>query len=276
MMDKIYITGGNGFIAKNLSEHYEDHELYLYEKGDSLKTSLESFKPNAIIHCAAEIYKPELMWDSNVVLTHDVLEYIKSNPSTRMIYIGSSSEYGKISRASRETDRVNPVDMYQATKGIGTLLCQGYARQYKLPITIARVYSVFGKYEKPHRLFPQLWKAFKLDKPMQLNQGYHDFIYINDVMRGIDILLNDSNPSGDIVNFGSGIQYSNLDVLNHFEYITKKTAPVNFVETMAKDFESDIWLCDTGYAYDKYKFKTIFSLEDGIRHFLSHAFYLRD
>lgn len=275
-MMKIYFTGSNGFIARNLCEFYEDHELYRHEKGDDINASLNSFRPDAIIHCAAEIYKPELMWESNVVLTHDVLEYVKNNPSTRLIYIGSSSEYGKISRASRETDPINPVDMYQATKGVGTILCQGYAQQYKLPITVTRVYSVYGQYEKPHRLFPQLWKAFKLDKPMKLNQGYHDFIYINDVVKGIDILLKDSNPCGDIVNLGSGIQYSNLEVLKCFEFITKKSAPVEFVETMAKNFESNIWLCDTSYAYEKYKFRTEYSLENGIKDFLTKAFYTRD
>lgn len=276
MMDKFFITGSNGFIARNLSELYIDHERYHSVKGDDINAALKSFKPNCILHCAAEIYKPELMWESNVMLTREVLEYVKNNPSTKLIYIGSSSEYGKIGRAAKETDRINPVDMYQSTKGVGTILCQGYAQQYKLPITIARAYSVYGKYEKPHRLFPQLWKAFNLDKPMKLNQGYHDFIYVNDFIRGIDILVKNPNPDGDIVNLGSGIQYSNLDVLKMFELVTNKTAPVEFIETMAKQFESEVWLCDTGYAYDKYKFRTLYSLEQGIRDFLKTATYTRE
>ena len=276
MTNKIFITGSNGFIAKNLSEYYKNSQQYHYAKGDDIVRSLDDFAPDLILHCAAEIYKPDLMWDSNIILLHQILEYVKRRPTTRLIHIGSSSEYGKISRAAKETDRINPVDMYQATKGAGTILCQGYAQQYKLPITVARAYSVYGRYEKPHRLFPRLWKAFQIDQPMKLFQGYHDFIYINDFIRGIDILTKDSNPCGDIVNLGSGIQYSNSDVLEMFEKVTGRKAPVEFVESMAKTFESEVWLCDTNYAFARYNFKAEYNLEQGIKDFLETATYTRE
>jgi len=271
---KIFITGSRGFIARNISEYYSEHEKYFYDKNESVSKALIYFKPDIIIHCAAEIYKPENMWHSNILLLHEILEYVKNN-SCQLLHIGSSSEYGKLSRAAKETDRINPVDMYQATKGAGTILCQGYAQQYKLPITIARAYSVYGKYEKPHRLFPRLWKAFKLDQPMKLFQGYHDFIYIDDFVRGIDILVK-QDKFGDIVNLGSGIQYSNTEILALFESITDKTAPIEFVETMVKSFESEVWLCDTTYAYEKYGFKSLFTIRDGIEKFLETANYPRE
>lgn len=275
-MAKILITGSRGFIAKNLIELYNDQELYLYDKDKNISLSLNYFSPDVIINCAAEIYNPDLMWESNIVLLQKILDYVKQNPNTILIQIGSSSEYGKVTRAASETDRVNPVDMYQATKGAATILCQGYARQYGLPITIARPYSVYGKYEKPHRLFPRLWKAFKLDEPMKLFQGYHDFIYIKDFIRGIDSLIKYPTHNGDIVNFGSGKQYSNTEVLQIFESVTNKKANVETVYSMAKTFESNVWLCDTTYARNQYKFQTEFSLEDGIKDFLATAIYTKD
>lgn len=274
---KIFLTGTQGFIGRNLLEFYHGHEIFEHRRYMDIGAKLDYFKPDLIIHCAAEIYKPDEMWKSNMVMVYDILDYVKNKPSTKLIHIGSSSEYGPVPRAAAETDRINPIDMYQATKGAGTLLCQGYARQYKLDITVARAYSVYGKYEKPHRLFPRLWRAFQLDQPMKLFHGYHDFIYIDDFVRGIDTILNaEDKPLGDIVNLGSGIQYSNQEVLDLFEKITNKKGAVEVVPSMAKEFESEVWLCDTTYAKEQYGFETVYTLEQGIKEFLKTADYKQE
>lgn len=271
---KIFITGSTGFVGRNLVEYYQGHEIFEHKRYMDVGAKLDYFKPDVIINCAADIYNAEAMFVPNVLWTHECLEYVKSNPNTKMVQIGSSSEYGPLDRASKETDRTNPVDMYQATKGAATLLCQGYARQYKLDISVARPYSVYGKYEKPHRLFPRLWRAFNLDAPMKLYHGFHDFIFIDDFVRGIDILVQTNDkPLGDIVNFGSGKQYSNWAVLAMFEQATGKKAPVEIVPTMAKSFESEVWVCDTSYAKQQYGFEIKYDLESGIKEFLKTATY---
>jgi len=270
---KIFITGSNGFIGKNLCEFYADNEVYRYTRGN-LKLELSTFLPDVIIHCAAEIYKSDLMMDTNVLLTQEILDWLRTHTQTKMIHIGSSSEYGPSSIASSEQHRINPIDMYQATKGMATLLCQGYARTYALDIKIARPYSVYGRYEKPHRLFPRLWRAFQLDESMTLYNGVHDFIYINDFIDGINILLHvDKTNSGDIINFGSGKQYSNIEVLKLFETVTGKTAPIEHVSRMAKNFESNVWCCDTSYASKYYGFNCRYDLITGIKDFLETANY---
>lgn len=272
---KIFITGSTGFVGMNLVEFYKDHEIFCFSRENNLQESLEHFQPDVIINSAADIYNADLMWEPNVLFVHTCLEFVKNNPNTSMIQIGSSSEYGKLDRPSREIDRINPIDMYQATKGAATLLCQGYARYYKLNIKIARPYSVYGRHERPHRLFPNLWKAFNLDRPMKLYQGYHDFIFIDDFIRGINVLLTTNNDLyGDIVNFGSGIQYSNFEVLDMFEKVTGRNAPVEKIESFSKAFENNIWVCDTSYALDEYKFKVDYDLYSGIDKFLKTATYI--
>ena len=265
---KFFITGTSGFVGKNLLSFYKEHDIHSYTRGQNLVEELEKFQPDVIINSAAEIYDSEKMYASNIQIVYDCLEHVKKT-KIRMIQIGSSSEYGIMNRASNETDRINPIDMYQATKGAATLLCQGYARKYKLDILIARPYSVYGPGEKSHRLFPKLYKAFVQNEPMTLNQGYHDFIYIDDFVRGIDILVRQENPEqGDIVNFGSGVQYSNFEICDIFEEILGHSAPINKVSSMAKSFENDVWVCDTTYAEEKYGFKIEYDIDSGIRKLL--------
>jgi nucleoside-diphosphate-sugar epimerase len=110
---------------------------------------------------------------------------------------------------------------------------------------------------------------------MTLYQGYHDFIYINDFVRGIDLVLQQWELApGEIVNFGSGVQTSNFELLEIWEQATQKTAPVAKVAEMRKAFENNIWLCDTAKA-NELGFQCEYDLETGIHDFLLKAKYDR-
>jgi nucleoside-diphosphate-sugar epimerase len=188
-----------------------------------------------------------------------------------MVQIGSSSEYGQTNYPTAEDTLPKPVDFYQGTKAAATMLCQGWARQFDLPVWVCRPYSVYGTGERDHRLFPRLKRAFINNEPMTLYQGYHDFIYINDFVRGIDLVLNHWNlPSGEIMNFGSGVQTSNFDLLTLFEQVTGSIAPVAKVAELSKAFENNVWVCDTSKA-NQLGFTCEYDLKTGIEHFLMKA-----
>ena len=146
------------------------------------------------------------------------------------------------------------------------MLCIGYAKTYNLDIVVARPYSVYGKYEKSYRLFPRLYNAFLNNEPMTLYNGVHDFIYIKDFIKGLDILLNSNKDKicGDIVNFGSGKQYTNFEILDFFKKHLKGNPPISINTNMNKSFESDIWICDTQYSNIKYDFSCDYDIENGI------------
>lgn len=266
---KIFITGTSGFLGKSLKQHFElDHQVAEYARGTNMTAALMVNQPDVIIHCAGEIYNADKMFSTNVVLTEEILEWVKRNPAVRLIQIGSSAEYGPMHRATSERDPINPVDVYQATKGAATLLCQGYARQFGLQTCVARIYSGYGVNERPHRLFPRLYRAFFEREPMKLFGGVHDFIYIDDFVRGIELLMQHTWPAGEIVNFGSGRQYTNLAVLEAWQRVTGQDAPVEYEDRLSKAYESDVWVCDTAYARTQYQFQTEFTLEEGIQDFI--------
>lgn len=270
---KIFVVGSTGFIGKNLVEFYSSkgHEVFEYKRHMELLDRLNFFRPDLIINCAAEIYKKEQMFATNVELVHTCLWWITQNTSTRFVQLGSSSEYGPLDHASQESETVNPVDMYAGTKGIATMLCQTYANTYGLDIVVLRPYSPFGPGEQPHRLFPNLWKSFVLDKPMNLVQGVHDFCYIDDFVEALDLVIqSNTRTPGEIINVSSGIQTTNAQVLDLFRQITGKQGNVTIDDRFVTP---PIWQANISHIKTKYRWSPKFTLEDGIKKFLERANY---
>lgn len=268
----VFLTGSKGFIGRNLMESLsKDNLLIEYDRNYEIQEQLLFSKPDVIINSAAEIYKPELMFNSNIVLVQKILEYVRQNKTEHFIQFGSSSEYGKKDRPMSEFDSLNPRNLYEGTKAAATMLCMSYSKCYDLQITIIRPFSVYGKHEKEHRLFPKLAKSFLHGQKMTLNNGYHDFIYIKDFINGVMTILNSpkEKTKGDIVNLGYGKQYSNGEVLRIFEGVLKKTGLVEIDASFAKDFETENWICDTSYVKKRYGFEAKFDLEQGVRDYLN-------
>lgn len=269
---KIFITGSTGFVGSNLSSFFEDYDVSCFQRnGVGLKSQLDSFQPDWIINCAAEIYNTEKMWSVNVELTKACVDWIISNPNTKMIQIGSSSEYGVHDSPTSETSALLATDIYGTTKAIASLLCISHAKSFDLDISVVRPYSLFGPKEKAHRLFPKLWQSFKFNKPMQLVEGVHDFCYIDDFVRAIEVIMFSKNrTNGDMVNVSSGIQTTNSEVLEYFRSITGTDGEVTRLD---KFCTPKVWQADITHIKNTYGWTPSISLRDGIEMFLNEANY---
>lgn len=269
---KIFLTGATGFIGSNIATYFSGHQVESFRRNFlDIRGQLNLFQPDWIINCAAEIYDRDKMWAANVELTKSCLDWVRTNPSTKMMHVGSSSEYGPSDFPTMEIDPIRATDMYGTTKGIATQLCVTYAKTYDLDVVVVRPYSPYGPGERPRRLFPALWRAFKLNQPMELVQGVHDFCYIDDFVEAVDtIIKSDRRTPGDIINISSGIQSTNMEVLGCFRTITGQQGAVTIVDRLSTP---RVWRADISHIKTRYVWYPKTSLEEGIRQFLDKAYY---
>jgi UDP-glucuronate 4-epimerase len=267
---KYIVTGYTGFIGKSLLERLDGDILTIgreWKYDINLPNQIKLFNPDYIIHCAAEIKDSSKTFESNVLMTHWLLETTLDINYKAFINIGSSSEYGNTPYPISEKELLKPRTMYEATKGAGTLLCQGYSREYDKPISTVRPFSVYGINEPKNRLIPTLFRNFKNQLPSKISLGVHDFIHIDDFIDGLLSVLYSEKElmKGDIVHFGSGTQYSNLEVFNIIKNMFNSSLEYEKIDNIFNKYDSLNWVADISYAKSKYKFNPKYTLETGLK-----------
>ena len=268
MRKKILLLGSEGFFGKNirklLSNNYKIKSFTRRSKIENL--NLKDYF--LIINCAAEVYNEKKMFNNNTELVEQLLrKIINSKCKVRLIHFGSSGEYGSVNKISVETDASVPRSIYESTKASATMLVQGYSKQYKIKSIIIRPFAVFGKWENHTRLIPNIFRHFLYDKKLDIYDGYHDFIYIKELLNFINFLIkkNKINKHGELVNFGSGKQFSNIEILNLCEKIIKKKAKFRFIKKFQRMYDKKIWCSNNRYLISKMKFKRKFTIKKAIK-----------
>jgi UDP-glucuronate 4-epimerase len=199
-------------------------------------------------------------------MTNWLLNITREIEYKAFICLGSSSEYGKSTKPISEQNILKPRNMYEATKGASTLLCQGFASEYNKPIAIVRPFSVYGLYEPKNRLIPTLFQNFKNNISSKISLGVHDFIHIDDFIDGLFSILYSEKEliQGDVVHLGNGVQYSNLEVFNIVKKLFNSSLECERIDNIFNKYDSLSWVADITYAKTKYKFNPKYDLITGL------------
>ncbi len=158
-------------------------------------------KFDAIIHLAAvtgtAISKnyPVPFYDINTTGTLNMLEAARLSNVGHFFFTSSSVVHGKFAHAPmKEQDDVDsPMTMYAGSKRAAELLCYTYAHSYELPVTIFRLFNVYGSWCRPNSIPMRIASDITEGRPIQvINNGYlvRDFTYIDDVLDGMVFALN--------------------------------------------------------------------------------------
>jgi len=294
----VLVTGGNGFIGSNLvnfllrnnySVHLllrrtskklrlinlldkvNIHESNLLNVG-KLKTIVKKIKPAFIIHLSSYGNYPDqkqvrLMIKTNIIALSNLLEATKEINYRSFIIAGSSSEYGFRKTPMEETDLLNPESFYAASKGAATLIAQTFAKIYKKPIVILRLFSVYGPYEKKTRFIPVVINAGlgNSNVPLTPNTARRDFIFVEDVISVINLLMRDHSFYGEIFNIGTGKQYSNEEIVDTVSSLLQKSIKIERGKYENRAWDTDFWVANINKTSKMLGWKPKYTLEIGLK-----------
>lgn len=182
---------------------------------------------------------------ANILNTINLLEVAKNFSVKSLIVTGTSSEYGNKRSSMSEKDMLEPDTMYAAAKASQTHLSLQLAREYDLPLVVVRPFSVYGPGEADWRFIPTIIKNALYYRILPLAHGYHDWIYIDDYIRGVllaEIFAQDV-LKGKIVNIGTGKQYSNRVIVHKLENIMDREIQYELVGKI-RSYDKKNWVAD--------------------------------
>lgn len=222
--EKIFITGGCGFIGANLVKHLLDRgrcQITIYDnlsvgsksnleraitdsggndgsvnfvEGDILdkdRLSRAVAGHSAVVHLAAHtrvvesLKNPQECFDINVVGTFNVLEAARTNGSERFVFASSNAAVGEQPLPINEQMACQPLSPYGAGKLSGEALCSAYFRSYGLRTVSLRFANAYGPYsEHKTSVVARFIRRLRDGKPLEI---YGDGEQTRDFVHAHDI-----------------------------------------------------------------------------------------
>ena len=180
-----------------------------------------------IVHAAAEtasrnmIERPVETMAVTIAGTRNVLELARQLKVDGVVYLSSMEVYGAPQREILLTeDRLGPLDhlaprsSYPLSKRTAEGLCAAYAREYGVPVKIARLAQVVGEEaaDGDRRVIAQFARAVASGKDIVLNTDATSarcFCAVSDVVRAIDVLF-ESGVAGEAYNVANPQTYCSI------------------------------------------------------------------
>jgi len=254
---KILITGHSGFIGSYLQKKLEktEHELILVDIANGTNIcdwqQVKQYEGmDVIVHLAnlsfvpASYEQPKRFYETNYLSTLNMLELCRLNNAKMVFfssYIYGHPQYQPIDE-NHPTQAFNP---YAQTKVICESLCEGYNRDFKVPITIFRPFNIYGTGQNPDFLIPSIIQQAKTGKiVIKDDRPKRDYIHVEDIVDAIITTIETENADKSIqkYNLGSGLSYSVKEIVDmvrglfdtEIEYIcTHEIRPNDVLNTIA-------------------------------------------
>lgn len=235
-MEKVLVTGGNGYLGSHLAEALREKgyavRIFARQHGDEAgRDGFETFWGDVrdeasvdravegcdrVIHTASNFRHGgsdgEEAHDINVQGTRNVMTACRKHKVKQYIHCSTIGVHGSVLEIpTTETSPYNPCDLYQETKLEAELEVQAFASKGKVPTTIIRPISLMGPGDKRMLKLFRMIKAGKFFKVGPCD-AYFQPAYIDDVVRGFLLCLGNEKAYGEIFIIGSD-EYVTLETL---------------------------------------------------------------
>jgi len=175
---------------------------------------------------------PSIDFNLNVTNVQKILNAIKEfNSDCKFINFSSAAVYGNPDVLPiNENSTKKPLSPYGVHKLQSEELLKYYHAFFGIKTCSLRVFSAYGEgLEK--QLFWDLYKKYKKEQPITLfgtGNESRDFIYIDDLLQGLELIITNANFRGESINLSSGIETSIGEAVRVFYYILNENIVFNF------------------------------------------------
>ncbi len=240
LVKKVLVTGANGFIGSHLirkliEEHYE---VGILKRGKSDLRRIEDvlkklivfeadlqdtkevfdafndFKPEAVCHLAtyyAVDHQPHEVSEiikTNVLGTINLLEASRAIQTKAFINTSTLFVYKESKQKLKETNDLEPFNLYALSKCSAEEACSFYAQKYGLNIMTFRLFPPYGPEDHKRRLIPYVIQSFLDEKAPKMTLGTQewDFVYVGDIVNAYmkALSLSPILNGHEIFNIGTG------------------------------------------------------------------------
>jgi NAD dependent epimerase/dehydratase len=303
-MNKVLITGADGFIGSHLTEmllkrgfnvkalvqynsfnnwgwleELSDYIILEVVSGDirdshfcnNITKNIEIiFHLAALIAIPYSYIAPESYVDTNIKGTLNICQAAKNNNVSRIIHTSTSEVYGTARYVPiDEKHPKQPQSPYSASKIGADAIALSFYNAFNLPITIARPFNTYGPRQSARAFIPtiisQIVAGLNTIKVGDLTPT-RDFNYVLDTCKGFIELAECSEAIGKEINISSNYEISMKDTLELIKKIMKSDVKFITDDERLRPKNSEVFRLwgDNNLIKKLTKFNPDYSIEQGL------------
>jgi dTDP-glucose 4,6-dehydratase len=232
-IDKLTYAG-NPASLERLSSYGDRHTHHKVDicDGAAVREVFESFKPDVVIHFAAEshvdrsIDGPGEFIQTNIngtfTLLQESLRHFESLDGAgkarfRFHHVSTDEVFGSLGDTGyfSETTPYDPRSPYSSSKAASDHLVRAWYHTYGLPVVLTNCSNNYGAFHFPEKLIPLMILKLHNGKPLPVygdGLNVRDWLYVEDHVRALMTVLR-GGRSGETYCVGGGAEMKNIDVV---------------------------------------------------------------
>lgn len=231
---------------------------------------------DAVVHSAAQVSVEKSVEDPltdasvNVLGTVNVLHQSAMAGVRKFVYISSAAIFGRPKHVPVDEEHpTHPMSNYGVSKLAGEKYVLAYADMSRMEVVSVRPFNFYSIRADPQSPYSGVITRFAsrlrsgLPPVIEGDGGQtRDFIHARDVAEMISLVLERDGLGGQVLNCGSGVSTSILELAKKAIHVSGKALEPQFAPPRLGDIRDS--LCDVTRSRELLGFRARISLEDGL------------